>query len=270
MADNGSSDGTPALLATPIPGLRLRSVRVDEPGKGRALNAALRIAVGPLIVLTDDDVEPAPDWLAALAEGAARFPDAVVFGGRVEVNREAVPRWILRSHNLMGLLTSEHRSGGGPDGRYGFGRYPYGPNLAVRRERLARTGVTYPETMGPGTPLPVGDESAFLMQLSPPEARDRCFLPEAVVHHEVEAENVRFATALRRSWAQGRAQGTVGIPAVEPARAAGGEGREGPGGRRKSFLRAVADRVAACRSVREFVCVVVRHLGYLSARRSEP
>lgn len=267
VADNGSTDGTPDLLRRGHPGLDLRSVRVDTPGKGRALNAALRLARGELVVFTDDDVEPDPRWLAELFAGAERYADCAVFGGRIDVNRAAVPAWVRRSHNLMGLLTTEHRPAKA-DVIYGYGRYPFGPNMAVRLERLRGLDRPYPEDMGPGTALPVGDESAFFLRFSPPEATDRRYLAAARVFHAVDDAHTGLGSALRRSLHQGRAQGRLGIPVVPADPNAGGPANA------KSFARAALARIRACGSLRELLCVAVRHVGYLQGarlrRRAEP
>lgn len=260
VADNGSTDGTPDLLRRGHPGLDLRSVRVDTPGKGRALNAALRLARGELVVFTDDDVEPDPRWLAELFAGARRYADCAVFGGRIDVNRAAVPAWVRRSHNLMGLLTTEHRPADA-DAVYGYGRYPFGPNMAVRLERLRGLDRPYPEDMGPGTALPVGDESAFFLRLSPPEAADRRYLAAARVFHAVDDAHTGLGSALRRSLQQGRAQGRLGIPVLpaDPNAAGSADAR--------SFARAALARIRACGSLRELLCVAVRHVGYVRGVR---
>lgn len=260
VADNGSTDRTPDLLRRGHPGLDLRSVRVDTPGKGRALNAALRLAMGELVVFTDDDVEPDPRWLAEIAAGAERYADCAVFGGRIDVNRAAVPAWVRRSHNLMGLLTTEHRPAEA-DAIYGYGRYPFGPNMAVRLRRLSGLDQPYPEDMGPGTALPVGDESAFFLQFSPPEAKDRRYLAAARVFHAVDDAHTGLGSALRRSLQQGRAQGRLGIPVLpaDPNAAGSADAR--------SFARAALARIRACGSLRELLCVAVRHVSYLQGRR---
>jgi len=259
VADNGSTDATPDLLARWSTLLDLRSVRVDVRGKGYALNAALQLARGSLVVLTDDDVRPDPGWLAELHETAQANPDATVFGGPIIVDQSAVPRWLRRSHKLTGLATSEHGSAYVTD-VYGYGRYPFGPNLAFRRERLAGIESPYPVDMGPGTRIPVGDEAAFLMQVSPPWARDRLFVPDARVDHDVEPHNLTFRSMLRRSYAQGLSQARLEIPAVPPS-------RSGEPGSDRSLPRLVLDRILLCRSLREFVCVCAMHLGHLLGSR---
>ncbi len=256
VADNGSSDTTPEVIKRAAEHMAIRGVRVEEPGKGRALNAALRLAAGGLVAFTDDDVVPDEGWLREMHLAAVANPAMRVFGGRIEVDPDAVPGWVRRSHNLMGLLTSEHHAAASV---YAYGHYPFGPNMAVRRLLLAGLESPYPEDMGPGTCLPVGDESGFLIRVSPPEARDRMYVPSARVFHQVEPRNVALSTALRRSYQQGQAQGRLGIAAVIPTDSGGGE----------SLLYAAASRLRACGSLREVWCVLVRHAGYLAGVRAK-
>ena len=83
IADNGSSDHTPDILARWRGDLPLRGVCVEEPGKSRALNAALQLATGDLLVFTDDDIIPRADWLQRTAAAARAWPGHSVFGGRI-------------------------------------------------------------------------------------------------------------------------------------------------------------------------------------------
>ena len=76
--------------------------------------------------------------------------------------------------------------------------------MAIRRETLADNGVNWPEDVGPGTEIPIGDERLFLYVVSPPESNDRLYVPGAIVHHNIEHEQVTFAGALRRFFLMGR------------------------------------------------------------------
>lgn len=253
IADNGSVDDTPAVIDLFRSELALRSVRVPEPGKGRALNAAIALAQGEIVVFTDDDVTPAPNWLSEIYNAAKRFPDHNVFGGRIEVDPVAVPGWVRRSYNLMGLLTSAHDKADTPV-TYGYAEYPFGPNMAVRRKLLGEIARPYPEDMGPGTRHPVGDETGFFLRISPPEAKDRLFVPAARVLHEVEPENVAFVSAVKRCYQAGIAHGRLRLPAV--ARGALPEGQS------SSTAALVFQRLRSTRSVRELACITSRYLGY--------
>ena len=261
VADNGSIDDTPAVIDDFRSELTLHSVRVPEPGKGRALNAALALAQGEIIVFTDDDVMPEPDWLFEIHRAASDFPMHNVFGGRIKVDLAAVPGWIGRSFNLKGLLTSAHDKGGSPV-TYGYAEYPFGPNMAVRRKLLAEGMRLYPEDMGPGTQQPVGDETGFFLRISPPDAKDRLFVPSARVLHEVEPENVAFGKALKRCYQAGIAHGRLRLPAV-----ARGALPEDPS---PSTAALIVQRLRSTRSVRELACIASRYLGYRQGCRLGP
>ncbi|HVM94768.1 MAG TPA: glycosyltransferase family A protein, partial [Candidatus Acidoferrales bacterium] len=84
VADNGSSDGTPSMLAAWAgAGSGRKSVRVDEPGKSRALNRALAATNAPLLAFVDDDEEVADGWLDALLRFCAEHPEYAAATGRV-------------------------------------------------------------------------------------------------------------------------------------------------------------------------------------------
>lgn len=258
IGDNGSIDDTPSVIEHAGSKLTVCCVREEHPGKSRALNAALRIAGGAIFVFTDDDVQPHPQWLARIFEASLMYPECNVFGGRILVDLKNVPGWVRRSFNLMGLLTSRHGKGKS-DARYGFNEYPFGPNMAVRRHCIAQFNSPYPEHLGPGTRMPVGDEPTFLSQFSPPDATDRMFVASACVMHDVEAENVIFYKALERCYRAGRAHGMLGISNVPPDMVG-----------HVSTLTLIGKRLIACRSLRELACVSARYLGYLQGNRELP
>jgi GT2 family glycosyltransferase len=86
VADNGSTDGTPALLDAWAAGAPGRTVlRVEQPGRSRALNRLLPLARAPLLVFTDDDVELVPNWLDAIEVFFAAHPEYDAAMGPVRV-----------------------------------------------------------------------------------------------------------------------------------------------------------------------------------------
>lgn len=64
VADNASTDGTAGVITNTILD-NLRVVYLFEPKKGKsnALNSALGLARGEILVFTDDDVAPSEDWI---------------------------------------------------------------------------------------------------------------------------------------------------------------------------------------------------------------
>src|SRR5438445_4508090 len=80
IADNGSVDDTPEVLARLTAGtsMRLRAIRIDvNRGPAPARNAAAAHSRAPLLVFTDDDCLPTPGWLAAVERSFAAGADVV-------------------------------------------------------------------------------------------------------------------------------------------------------------------------------------------------
>ncbi len=168
-----------------------------------------------------------------------------------------VPAWISRSFNLMGILTSSHDNGEG-DLSYGHSQYPFGPNMAIRRQSILNRDRPYPESLGPGTSLPVGDEPSFLSSISLPDASDRMYIAKACVRHDVEMENVIFLKALQRCCHAGFAHGRLGFFPVSHQAVTGNS----------SLPSLIFQRVGSCRSIREFICITARYFFFLYGRRS--
>jgi glycosyltransferase involved in cell wall biosynthesis len=252
VVDNGSSDGTDMLLSTIETDLRVVVVDEKQPGKSRALNKAFKHARGDILLFTDDDVVADPGWLLALHKASLEYPNANVFGGRILVNYERIPNWIMKSSNLKTILVSEQDFG---DEICWFARdqYPVGPNLAVRRQLLDRGSFGWPVNLGPGTKIPLGDERAFLMQLSASDSRDRLYVPGSVVRHNIRSRQLSIGNALARCFLGGYAAGLLGrmrnrasIKADETA------------------FGVVLQRLCGLSSSREFICVMARALGVMA------
>lgn len=256
VADNGSSDETSEVLKAYSHKVVLSSVFVERPGKGRALNEALRLADAEFIVFTDDDVLPDARWLYEWSLVFQRHASVDFFGGRIETDHNMVPAWVLHSHNISRLLTGEHDLGSS-ECQYRGGEYPFGPNMAVRYSRIKQYSHPYPENMGPGTSLPIGDETALFKRLEHRSGEAMIYAPGPVVKHEIEAENVRFISALKRCYTSGLATGFMGL-AVSSDVVCGGA---------KTGIRGlIGRRLLQCRSSREFFCISARYLGYLRGR----
>jgi glycosyltransferase involved in cell wall biosynthesis len=82
VVDDGSTDGTPDLLAAGVPGLELRALRHDSPrGPAAARNAGWQAARASLVAFVDDDVVAEPGFASALVDEAKRS-NAAFFQGR--------------------------------------------------------------------------------------------------------------------------------------------------------------------------------------------
>lgn len=225
-----------------------------RPGKGNALNKALRVAEGELLVFTDDDAHPREDWLIELVKAAETNPWAGILGGRITAVGE-IPDWIRNSSNLQGMLTTEHDLGD-QTRPYPPDMYPYGPNMAVRRSVVDACHMTWLSEFGPGTAIPLGDETGFLSQASPPTATNRLYVPSAVMEHHVNPSYFSFSVAVLRCYRGGIAAGKLG--------------QKINNSKYPSIGRRVWERAMGLRSARELVCVIVRAAGVLIGRLDFP
>ena len=211
VVDNGSEDATQSVLATA--GRHLPLVALDEPlaGKNRALNRALEVARGELLVFTDDDVVPEKRWLAELLAAARRWPDCSILAGRIiPALPPSTPAW-LRDHpfgvNAFGLFSP-------PQGEGPLTRLPFGSNFAVRTRAVA--GVHLCEEIGPrGNNYAMGSESALLARLTA-QGEQMVYVPSAMVRHVVEEHQIRIAWLLRRSFRAGRGKARLGLDDFRP------------------------------------------------------
>jgi glycosyltransferase involved in cell wall biosynthesis len=138
VVDNNSTDETPAVIAQsaaagPLPVIHLNETRQ---GKSFALNTGFARARGEVIALTDDDVLPAPGWLARIVADFRRLDGVSFVCGKV------LPRW--GSPPPPELLHPRARDLWGPLALVDYGDEPF---------------VYEPEL--PGHRLPVGANVAF-------------------------------------------------------------------------------------------------------------
>ena len=91
IVDNGSTDQTAAIIARAAQlDPRIRYVHEARRGASYARNSGIARSAAPVVAFVDDDVIPAPDWVAAVKRSFDDHPDVDCIGGRVE------PRWPSR------------------------------------------------------------------------------------------------------------------------------------------------------------------------------
>lgn len=145
VVDNGSTDATRQHVTDlsrtfPAP---LRYVHEPRRGRPMALNAGLRAAAGRIVVITDDDLLPAPQWLAAFWS-AFQEPGTDGVAGRVlPIWPNGRPSWmtpeVLQSLSRLGLGCLDH----GEERLCSRDRRNcrwVGGNMAIRREAVERIG----------------------------------------------------------------------------------------------------------------------------------
>jgi glycosyltransferase involved in cell wall biosynthesis len=80
VVDDGSPICLDFIVAPFKEQLAIELIRQDNAGPAAARNTGSAHAKGQFLAFTDDDCQPAPNWLQALAQGFTAFPEAVLGG----------------------------------------------------------------------------------------------------------------------------------------------------------------------------------------------
>lgn len=149
VADNASTDATPAVIERFQARLPIRRVLEPRPGLSHARNAAIGHSTGRFILFTDDDCLVAPDWLET-GIGLLRAEPHRIIGGRIALyDREALPLAVKDMPDRE-VLTDISRLIG----------FIHGANLIFARETLERIGL-FDTRLGAGTKTKAAEDADF-------------------------------------------------------------------------------------------------------------
>ena len=201
IADNNSNDETCDVVKSYEQSLPIHYVFEPTQGKNYALNAALKVACGDIVVFTDDDVTPDPDWLNEIIQSSQRWPDVRVFGGKVV---PVFPRIVSKK-----ISEADFSS-------YVFAKYspyqieqvcekttPVGPNCWFRRS-VFDDGYRYDPTIGPSGRGRISGSEMELFQRLVSSGEKIVYVPTAVVFHRIQEYQLKISYLLKRSYASGR------------------------------------------------------------------
>jgi glycosyltransferase involved in cell wall biosynthesis len=171
VVDNNSSDSTSLVIAEAAAhsGIPIIAVREAAQGKSFALNRGLDTARGDILVLTDDDVWPSPDWLSRIVSGFRERDVTFVFG-------KVLPRWGRLPPPEM--LTPPAQDIWGPLAIVDYGdvpldyvvesrgqRLPIGANLAFARDAIVAIGGWRTDLGKVNNTLISGEDHEIFMRL---------------------------------------------------------------------------------------------------------
>jgi hypothetical protein len=204
VIDNGSTDNTPQVLAGFVGRLPLRWETEARAGISHARNRAAAAAQGAYIAWTDDDTLVDREWLATYARAFARWPEATLFGGRIEPVLLPPQTRLFRDH--FGLLTLPLGARDlGPETRPLDAReVPFGANFAVRTAEQRRFPFDAGLGKGPSQ-LRLAEETAVCEAM----LRAGCsgwWLPDSRVRHLVPPEQQTLAHVRRYYVAAGETE----------------------------------------------------------------
>lgn len=203
VIDNNSSDDTAAVAREFESKLPVRYVFEPQSGKANAANTAAREARGELLIWTDDDVFPVPNWIQAYADAANQWTDAAVFGGPITPHFEGTPPpWLLAAMPIVGNAYGVRSFGSDPF-RLRLDTLPYGANFAVRTEIQRRYMFDRRRGVNAGTRVG-GYETGVIAQILN-DGLPGWWVPQASVEHFVRAETQSVKFLRKYFVAQGKA-----------------------------------------------------------------
>jgi len=195
VVDNNSKDHTRAVVEEAQRGWPLlRYASEGAQGLSHARNHGLGCARGEVVLFTDDDVLPEPEWLETTLAGLARHGAEACGGWIGPLWESPPPPWLTeRFHGFLAVrsersddypITAETST-------------PFGANMAFRRAVFERVGL-FDTTRGrKGAVLASGEDGEMFERLLAAGMKV-VFLGGSRVHHKVES----FRTTKRyfRRW----------------------------------------------------------------------
>jgi glycosyltransferase involved in cell wall biosynthesis len=213
VVDNNSPDGTRAVVEAFGAAARVdvRYVFEARQGLSHARNAGIARATGAIVAFTDDDVSPAPDWVASVT-AAMRETGADIVGGRILAQWEhPPPPWLTDRPSLHGAYAiMDHAEPGAVVASRGLPRV-WGANMAFRRGVFATAGVFDTGRGVRGQKLYGGEESE-LVRRALAGGRRVFYDPRIVVWHRIPAYRMRRRYLSRHYFERAEGEGLVQAP----------------------------------------------------------
>lgn len=170
LVDNNSSDGTSKLLklASENSPIKIRALSEKEiQSSYAARNTGIREAAGEIIVFTDADCRPLPNWLEKLVKPFINTNIVIVAG---EITALPSSNLLEKYADRQETLSQKHTLANK------FCAYGQTANLAIRRLALEKAGLFRPY-------LTTGGDADICWRILQLEIGTLEFAPEAIVQH---------------------------------------------------------------------------------------
>jgi glycosyltransferase involved in cell wall biosynthesis len=194
VVDNNSKDHTKAVVeeaqqAWPL----LRYEFEGAQGLSHARNHGIACARGDVILFTDDDVLPEPDWLETTLHGLVRCGADACGGWIGPIWETPPPSWLTeRFYGFLAIRTDSTEDHPITDASHA----PFGANMAFRRDVFDRVGAFDTNRGRKGQVLAGGEDIEMFERLLKAGMKAH-FLGSSRVHHKVEAYRLRRRYFLR-------------------------------------------------------------------------
>ncbi len=195
VVDNNSSDTTAQVVTafSKTAAIPVRYVLEPQQGLSHARNRGTREARGSIIAFTDDDVLPAPDWIAQVAAAIDRW-NAHGVGGRILPRWEGLPpRWLIDNRHLLNrIAVMDFEASRLLALPLEAPPQVWGANMAFRRELFERIGEFDPRRGIVGKTL-IRGEDTDLINRALERGLTIAYDPALTVFHRIGPDRMRKA-----------------------------------------------------------------------------
>ncbi len=195
VVDNNSRDHTKQVVeALQQKWSRLSYLFESSQGLSYARNRGITEAVGEVILFTDDDVLPEPDWMEATLAGLEKN-SADACGGYIgPIWETPPPDWLTeRFYGFLAVRTD--RTDDYPI--ESASQAPFGANMAIRKALFDKVGLFDTSRGRKGKVLASGEDGEMFERILAAGYK-AVFLGQSRVHHKVEA--FRLTKRYFRRW----------------------------------------------------------------------
>lgn len=202
VVDNNSTDKTKQVVENwislcPQPSLKKLYLFEARQGLSHARNTGIIHAHGRIIAFLDDDAIPSENWLSSIYKAFVKYPDALALGGKVLPNFEiSRPDWLAPKYEtFLSIMDLGHN-----DQEYPTGKFPFGVNMAFRKE-VFNTTLFLTNLGRKGKSLLSGEETALFQEIA--RQGKIYYIPNMYVIHFIPKERLTKKWLLSRIYAQG-------------------------------------------------------------------
>jgi glycosyltransferase involved in cell wall biosynthesis len=202
VVDSASTDNTLKIVESALKNclFPVKNIKIEQKGKVKALNIALKSADGDILAIIDDDISPCDDWLKNIIRAFSLY-DADVVGGRIIASWTdgPAPSWFTPA---VAAFTPVHDMGPGTLTYNPPFSSPVGANFAARRTVFEMIGP-FDQALGHVGPRPFGAEESEFSFRAVQSGFRVIYSGSAAVSHPFSRDLWHPAAMLRRAFYHG-------------------------------------------------------------------
>lgn len=190
VVDNNSKDETADIVnrytVDITPNIAIRYTEETKQGLSHARNRGVKAAQAEIVIFIDDDIRATTSYLNSWLQFFEKNPKIEAAGGKIHVRfDDPRPEWMSRF--LLPLLG--HHDFGNSIKPYRKTNYPFGGNMAFKKEIFSRNGFFDTELGRIGKDLKASEEKEFFQRLKQ-NGVEIYYVPGAKLYHRVNASRL--------------------------------------------------------------------------------